>query len=160
MRIRHSCLCILAALCAWGAQPPPDLKPAEEPSTPVTATEAASKRTEMNLLGQTDTKSGESRRNENVQFNQIDNNALRDLQKRLGTTATAVEEFQADHNYYGAEYGNTAPGQIHLTPLKSVTVWHGVLTETHGNSVFSARSFFQFGPVKPARARAIADRPQ
>ena len=105
-----------------------------------------------NLLGKVNTSSGEARRNENVQFNQIDNNALRDLQKRMGTTATAVEEFQADRNYYGAEYGNAAAGQIHLTPPKPVTVWHGSLTETHGNSVFSARSFFQFGPVKPSHS--------
>ena len=33
------------------------------------------KRTELNLLGVTDSAAGESRRNENVQFNLIDNNS-------------------------------------------------------------------------------------
>src|SRR6476661_8206415 len=37
------------------------------------------RRTELNLLGQTDTGSGEGQRNENVQFNLIENNALKDL---------------------------------------------------------------------------------
>jgi hypothetical protein len=43
-----------------------------------------SQRTQLNLLGQTDTSSGESRRNENVQFNLIDNNSLRELNLRVG----------------------------------------------------------------------------
>src|SRR5262245_60949797 len=48
------------------------------------------KRVEMNLLGKTDTAAGESRRNENIQFNLVNNNALEDLNVRLGTTATIV----------------------------------------------------------------------
>ena len=51
---------------------------------------AEEKRTELNLLGQTDVQAGESRRNENIQFNLIDNNALKDLNARLGTSATAI----------------------------------------------------------------------
>ena len=142
-------LSAFCAICVAADQAPPRQKPADAvaPAAPDAAPSE-----NANLLGKVNTSSGEGRRNENVQFNQIDNNALRDLQKRLGTTATAVEEFKADRNYYGAEYGNSAPGQIHLTPLKSTASWHGALSETHGNSVFSARSFFQFGPVKPAHS--------
>lgn len=112
--------------------------------------ETASLRTELNLLGQTDAKSGESRRNENVQFNLIDNNALKELNQRLGTTPTPVLEFQPQGAYFSAEYGN-APGMpIHLpgTPLRG---FHGRLNYGHLNSVLSARAFFQVGAVKPAR---------
>jgi hypothetical protein len=41
------------------------------------------KRTDLNLLGKTHAAGGESRRNENVQFNLIDNNALKELNIRL-----------------------------------------------------------------------------
>ena len=69
----------------------PDEKPAEPEHQPV-----KDKRTELNLLGTTDAAAGESRRNENVQFNLIDNNALKDLNIRLGTNATIVTEFQPE----------------------------------------------------------------
>jgi hypothetical protein len=53
-------------------------------------------RTELNLLGKVDTQSGESRRNENVQFNLIDNNTRKELNSRLGTSATIVDEFRPE----------------------------------------------------------------
>ena len=110
----------------------------------------ANKRTELNLQGQTDTAAGESRRNENIQFNPIDNNALKELNVRMGTTATIVPEFRVDRNYFGAEFGKPAPRATHLAPSK-VDAMHGDVFEWHNNSVFSARSFFQSGGVKPAR---------
>jgi hypothetical protein len=119
------------------APPAPSEKPAEN------------RRTELNLLGASDTASGESRRNENVQFNLIDNNALKELNVRLGTTATIVEEFRADRGYFGAEFGNVPASPIHLGPQKR-SAFHGGAHWTHGNSVFNARSFFQVGAVKPA----------
>jgi len=107
------------------------------------------RRTELNLLGQTDTASGESQRNENVQFNLIENNALKDLLLRMGTTATIVPEFRPDRNYYGAEFGDSVSAQIHVA-ASTVSSLHGSIYETHNNSVFSARSFFQVGDVQPA----------
>jgi hypothetical protein len=107
------------------------------------------RRTELNLLGRTDTGSGESQRNENVQFNLIENNALKDLLLRMGTTATIVPEFRPDRNYYGAEFGDRIPAQIHVAANPVSTV-HGSIYEAHNNSVFSARSFFQVGDVQPA----------
>ena len=107
------------------------------------------RRTELNLLGQTDTASGESQRNENVQFNLIENNALKDLLLRMGTTATIVREFRPDRNYYGAEFGDSVPAQIHVA-ASTVSSLHGSIYETHNNSVFNARSFFQVGDVQPA----------
>src|SRR4029077_4932309 len=117
-------------------------EPAAQPAKP-------DRRTELNLLGQTDTVSGESQRNENVQFNLIENNALKDLLLRMGTTATIVPEFRPDRNYFGAEFGDRIPAQIHVAANPVSTV-HGSIYEAHNNSVFSARSFFQVGDVQPA----------
>jgi hypothetical protein len=108
------------------------------------------KRTDLNLLGKTHAAGGESRRNENVQFNLIDNNALKELNIRLGTTATLIEVFQANRSYFGAEFGNNPTVPLHLFSSNHRN-FHGRLYESHMNSVFSARSFFQVGDVKPAR---------
>ena len=108
------------------------------------------KRTELNLLGATDSGVGESRRNENVQFNLIDNNALRELNARLGTNATIVTEFQPERKYFGTEFGNNPTSVIHLNPLQRSRDFHGGVSFSHSNSIFSARSFFQVGGVKPA----------
>jgi hypothetical protein len=158
------CACLLIILCL-GASGVTLAQQAGNPSTGKTSTENVSpekpsdageknddtnKRTELNLLGKTDTASGESRRNENVQFNLVDNNALKELSVRVGTTATPAREFNPVNNYFSSAFGNAPKSAITLLPsLKSG--FHGRLSETHQNSVFSARSFFQFGPVKPAR---------
>src|SRR5205809_5414700 len=76
------------------------------PAEPAKPEPKPDQRTELNLLGKVDTASGESRRNENVQFNLIDNNALKELNIRLGTNATIVQEFLPDRNYFGVEFGN------------------------------------------------------
>ena len=118
------------------------------------ATEASTQgsnaqRTALNLLGQVDTSSGESRRNENVEITLIDNNVLKELNIRMGTTATIVRSFDADKGYFGAEFGGAPAGQIHL-PAAKTSRFHGNIYESHNNSVFSARSFFQVGGVRPA----------
>lgn len=116
-----------------------ELKPAE-----------TSKRVELNMLGKTDSASGESRRNENVQFNLVDNGALKELNVRLGTTATIVPEFNSASNYFGSEFGN-APRSAITIPNRLKQGFHGQVYGSHLNSIFSARSFFQVGAVKPAR---------
>jgi hypothetical protein len=125
--------------------------PAQEKSSEGEAkTQDAAKRVELNLLGKTDAASGESRRNENIQFNLVDNGALKELNIRLGTTATIVQEFSPINNYFSAEFGNAPKSSLSaLKPLDRG--FHGRLHESHLNSVFSARSFFQVGDVKPAR---------
>ena len=75
------------------------------PSLNRVAATDVNKRTELNLLGKTDTQGGESRRNENVQFNLIDNNALKELNIRLGTTATLIEEFKPNRTHSGPSSG-------------------------------------------------------
>jgi hypothetical protein len=110
------------------------------------------RRAQLNLLGQTDTNAGESRRNENVQFNLIDNNALKELNLRLGTTATLADEFGADRKYFGSEFGNAPGAPIHLAaPPARPAQPHGQLFYSHLNSALTARSFFQVGEVQPAR---------
>ena len=131
------------------SEPAAASSPQPEEGTIPAATDL-NKRTELNLLGKTNTEGGESRRNENVQFNLIDNNALKELNIRLGTTATLIEEFQPNRNYFGAEFGNSPGTPLHLSPSARKNL-HGRLYESHQNSLFSARSFFQVGDVRPAR---------
>ena len=119
----------------------------EQASVPAAAEPEA--RIDLNLLGRTDTESGEGRRNENVQFNAVDNNALRELNTRLGTTATIVH-FDPERSYFGSEFGNPPTSPLHLPGSTSSGV-HGSLYEAHTNSIFQARSFFQVGDVQPAR---------
>ena len=105
-------------------------------------------RTELNLLGEVDTEAGESRRNENVQLTLVDNNVLKEINVRMGTSATIVRDFEVSSDYFGAEFGMPPQRQIHLAP-SDVRDWHAEVYETHGNSLFSARSFFQVGSVQP-----------
>jgi hypothetical protein len=136
MRLLRVCLLALVPTLAIAQNKPAPDQPAE-------------RRTDINLLAKTDTASGESRRNENVQFNLIDNNALKELNIRLGTTATLIDDAKADRSYFGSEYGNRPIAPIHLTPAK-LSNFHGSLFETHGNSVLNTRSFFTVGPLRPA----------
>ena len=115
--------------------------------------DSGAQRTEINLLGETASESGESRRNENVQFNLVDNNALKELNIRLGTTATLASEFAVDRGYFGSEYGKPPTPPLHAPPGRGGG-FHGDAYWRHNNSVFSARSFFQVGAVLPARENA------
>ena len=118
-----------------------------------TATEPEQKgadRTELNLLGEVDSDGGESRRNENVQLTLVDNNVQKEINIRMGTSATIVREFDPSQGFFGSEFGNPSKRQIHLKPAARRD-FHGSIYETHGNSIFSARSFFQVGSVMPAR---------
>ena len=130
------------------ADPPESKREAE--SAPATAEETPNtERTTLNLLGEVDTKSGEARRNENVRMTLIDNNVLKELNQRMGTTATVIKEFRVEQRYFGSEFGSQPVKGLHLAPPAARTR-HGQLYWRHDNSVFSARSFFQVGKVKPA----------
>ena len=120
--------------------PAPDSTASSEPS-----------RTDLNLLGEVDAESGEARRNENVQIDLIDNNVLKEMNQRVGVTATVVEELSPDRDYFGAEFGGspTSPVTVRYSPARDV---HGELFWLHDNSVVRARSFFQVGDVQPARS--------
>ena len=133
---------------------PPAGEDEEELEEPRSLEEPASReRTELNLLGAVDTNAGESRRNENVQLTLIDNNVLKEINVRMGTSATIVRDFDVSASYFGSEFGTPPTSQIHLEPAPDHQL-HGDLYETHGNSLFSARSFFQVGAVQPARTNS------
>jgi len=117
-------------------------------SVPADSVSAAS--ANVNLLGQANTERGEGRRNENVQINLVDNNAQRDVNQRVGATATIVEEFRPERGYFAGEFGIPSKGPIHASP-QTGTGFHGNIFWNHNNSIFSARTFFQVGTVQPAR---------
>lgn len=144
-------MCLYAQNGKPDAALPAPAAAAPAPKPAVTAPSGDAARTSLNLLGRTNTQSGESRRNENVQFNLIDNNALKELNIRLGTTATIVSDLQPQRNYYGAEFGNSPASTLHVAPVRPDAAIHGNVFWTHSNSVLSARSFFQVGDVQPAR---------
>src|ERR1051325_11448159 len=137
----------VGALLLWTQESVP--KPSVEAPKPEQKS-VSERRTELNLLGTTDSAAGESRRNENIQFNLIDNNAVKELNIRLGTSATIVTEFRPDRNYFGTEFGNKPSSPAHLAPRVAPANFHGALYFTRSDSIFSARSFFQVGGVKPA----------
>ncbi len=109
----------------------------------------AAGRTALNLLGEVDSGGGEGRRNENVRITLIDNNVLRELTTRMGTTAIVPVDVRIDQRYFAAEFGQP-PKRLRQAVLAPVARAHGNLRWTHQNSVTSARSFFQAGGVRPA----------
>ncbi len=111
----------------------------------------AAQRTQLNLLGQVNSARGEGRRNENISLTLIDNNVLKELNQRMGATATIVEEFDAERKYFGAEFGGAPSSPLHVNRT-SPSGLHGTARWMHNNSIFSARSFFQVGEVQPARS--------
>ena len=125
---------------------------AEDPDADgVQGSPSGADRTELNLLGQTDASAGESRRNENVRITLVDNAVQRELNERLGASATITKEFKAETNYFGAETGSSPSPTLHQAHVATSGI-HGRIYETHSNSVYTARSFFQVGSVKPARS--------
>jgi hypothetical protein len=122
----------------------------EQQSADKNGSAIVNQRTVLNLVGVADTASGESRRNENIFLNPIDNNALKELNLRLGTTATVIEFFRPERNYFAAEFGNSPSSPLHIASLSARRV-HGNVFFRHFNSVVKARSFFQVGRVQPAR---------
>ncbi len=126
----------------------------EEPAQPPVAEEAepgeaGGNRTALNLLGEVDSDQGEGRRNENVRITLIDNNVLRELTTRMGTTATVPVEHRIGQRYFASEFGQP-PRRGLQAVLAPVAKPHGELRWTHQSSVTSARSFFQVGSVQPA----------
>src|SRR5215216_4351172 len=89
-------------LCALGlrAADPPPADARNSSGQVVAAPVPPGGRAVENLAGQVDTSRGESRRNENVQVNLVDTNAARELNARIGASATIVDEFRADRGYF------------------------------------------------------------
>lgn len=146
-RLRVVAFLFIAFICPAEQSRPPARVEAPAPIVVPTNAPAAPN---LNLLGKTDTQAGEAKRNDNVSFDLVDNNALKEQNSRLGTSATVIREFLPQHNYFGAEFGNSPSSIIHLSPSAASKRWHGALREKHVNSVVNSRRFFQVGPVQPA----------
>ncbi|MEB2360201.1 MAG: TonB-dependent receptor [Bryobacteraceae bacterium] len=92
-----------------------------------------------------------AQRNENVAIYQIDNNAVKESNIRLGSRATVVTDAPVEVSYYATEHGQSASELVFLAPVPAPSIWHGELYHSHQNSIFNARTFFQVGPVMPSR---------
>jgi hypothetical protein len=90
-------------------------------------------------------------RNENVPVYQIDNNAIKEANVRLGGSITLIAEPAAERTYFGSEFGQTPSALLVPAQVQRRPSWHAELFEWHQSSVFNARTFFQVGGVKPSR---------
>jgi len=90
-------------------------------------------------------------RNENVVVNPIDNNAIKEVNVRLGATVTLVTELRPETGYFATEFGRPAGQLLLLGPAVRPPSWHGDFFYWHQNSVMNARTFFQVGQVLPSR---------
>jgi hypothetical protein len=133
-------LAVLAAVCgavAFAQSPAP---PASTP--PKAAPPSTTPRARLGAVAQ---------RNENVAVWQIDNNAVKEANIRVGTRATASDFNNIESAYFASEHGQ-APSETLLLPSTTIRDgWHGEAFANHQNSVFNARTFFQVGPVLPSR---------
>jgi hypothetical protein len=100
-------------------------------------------------VSRTDAGAGENERNENVAVNPVDMDLLKDLLVRLGPTVTLIPQYLPDIDYFGSEYGVAPSIGLH-PPARVWRAAHGRVYESHQNSVFGARAFFQVGGLKPA----------
>lgn len=103
-----------------------------EAAAAVATSGSSADRTRLNLLGEVYSEQGEGRRNENVRLTLIDNNVLRELNERLGISATAVKTFQIDRSCWAAEYGGPPGRPLHVPPACAARV-NGNLYLTHTN---------------------------
>jgi hypothetical protein len=93
---------------------------------------------------------GTARRNENVPVYQIDTNAQKELDRRVGITLRVPSDLLVDRSYFASEFGQAPRGEVAMPKVTTAAGWHGELFDVHENSVFNARSFFQVGPVQPS----------
>ncbi|MCW5983057.1 MAG: hypothetical protein KIT09_33520 [Bryobacteraceae bacterium] len=90
-------------------------------------------------------------RNENVPVYQIDNNAIKEANVRLGNSVSVVSDVAVDRTFFGAEFGQPASALVTPPQLVKRPSWHAEAFEWHQNGFFNARTFFQVGDVKPSR---------
>lgn len=137
-----------ALLAADGGTPPrKPMSPAPPPTTPAAATAAQAPRLSTG-----------AQRNENVAVYQIDNDAIKEANIRLGTSTTIVPEAPVAASFYAAEHGRPPGEALLLRPAEKHTDWHGELFEMHQNGVFNARTFFQVGSVMPSHRNVYGGR--
>jgi hypothetical protein len=91
-----------------------------------------------------------ARRNQNIQVNLVDNQALNEALGRQGAQVNPITEFSAVRGNYAVALGGIGRDpQIVRGDRQSA--YHGEIYETHNNNVLNARTFFQVGSVLPSR---------
>ena len=91
-----------------------------------------------------------ARRNQNIQINMVDTQALIESLDRQGAQVSPVGEFSATRQNYAAEFGGVGSAPRIVRSARQDT-YHGELYGTHNNNWLNARTFFQVGPVLPSR---------
>ncbi len=146
--LREFCftLLTLGVVCAETPAAPPAA------AAPKAATTPAPGRPAVNL------QSAAARRNENVQVSRIDTEVQKESNIRLGSQYTPVLTAAPEQNFYSVEHGNRPAEKAIVTPAPVAAGWHGELFESHRNSLFNSRTFFQVGGVKPSRENRFGGR--
>lgn len=102
--------------------------------------------------------SAAAKRNENVAVFQIDTNAVKEANIRIGAVPTAISEPLVESHWFAAELGRPASEHLMLRAATPPAGWHGDVFLNHQNSVFNARTFFQVGGVKPSHRNMYGGR--
>ncbi len=90
-----------------------------------------------------------SQRNQNIQINLIDNNALNERLGREGILPVVPRDFTAVKSDYASEFGGMGRNIDIVSPEKR-SRYHGEAYESLQNNIFNARTFFQVGSVQKA----------
>jgi hypothetical protein len=99
-----------------------------------------------------------AQRNENVAVQQIDTNAAKEANVRVGTRATVSQFTNVDTTHFAVEHGQPATEPLAIPKASALNGTHGEAYWNHQNSVFNARTFFQVGPVLPSRRNSYGFR--
>src|SRR5262245_6749759 len=88
-----------------------------------------------------------TQRNQNIQINLIDNNALNERLGREGIQPVPTRDFSAARSDYASEFGGMGRN-LDIAVPDSRNEYHGEVYEMLQNNLFNARTFFQVGPVQ------------
>ena len=91
-----------------------------------------------------------ARRNQNIQVNLVDNQALNEALGRQGARMAPVAEFSAARGNYAADLGGLGQAPAVLRGDRQ-PAFRGEVFATHNNNHLNSRTFFQVGEVLPSR---------
>lgn len=92
-----------------------------------------------------------ARRNQNIQVNLVDTQALIESLGRQGAQVRPIIDFSAVRQNFAAEFGGVGRTPQIARGNNVLRAYHGELYETHNNHTMNARTFFQVGSVLPSR---------
>jgi hypothetical protein len=149
---------------AGAAQEPPkaqEPKPTEQSTPAEPAPEGEQEKADAATAKQSEPvdRAGAALRNENVFASKIDTETQKADNQRMGGSYTPLTRELVEFKYFGSEYGNVPLEPPVLGRAGNLAEsWHGELFESLRNSVFNARTFFQYGAVKPSRLNQYGGR--